>query len=364
MLDRLGALRALKCIRTLAVCSAAHSLLLYKCSVSMIALQCRKYTHPRKAALHTAAFSAASHLSTAAHHHDPASAIVRAALREVTARCEASPSARLSCLNTLSQLDRLRPGSQSERLNTSGIAPRMRGDVHADLTAATLTLTAPQPRLTVPLRRPNSVGKFTAKMFRLGSSDDLIAAARGSPVASPRSGHISSSPLGTTPGSPLAVRSADGGAARDTAGKGQDVMHGGAQPCSHGAHGMHGGASGSAYDALAVKSLPGSPLSSCGFGGEGGSRFSGSRRWGLLRVYVGVLMRERRLRRDAWAQVSGAVLQQALSSRGSDGDSVPSMTPSSSSSSLQLVVTADWDGPAAVIEDIGRGNPRPLTQAV
>lgn len=275
---------------------------------------------------------------------------MRTALREVTARCEASPSSRLSCLDTLSQLDRLRPGSRSECLNTNGIAPRMRGDVHADLTAATLTLTAPPPPLTAPLRRPHSVGNFTAKMFRLGSFGDLIAAGGGSPATSPRSGHSTSPAAGSMQGSsPLALRFTDGGAVRDYAGKGQDVMHGGVEPCSHGKHGMHAGARGGEYPALPMSSLPGSPLSSCGpgLGDSVGSTFSGSRRWGLLRVYVAVLMRERRLRRDAWLQVSEEVLRQAGSCRGSDGGSDAVLTPSSSASSLQLISATEWDGAVA-----------------
>lgn len=66
---------------------------------------------------------------------------MRCALRKVAAGCEASPSARLSCLNTLSQLDRLRPGSRSEASGTQGLVPRMRGDIHADMTASTLSFT-------------------------------------------------------------------------------------------------------------------------------------------------------------------------------------------------------------------------------
>ena len=54
---------------------------------------------------------------------------MRSALREVTARCESSPSARVACLNNLAQLDRLRRGSRSELVDTSGMAPRVRGEL-------------------------------------------------------------------------------------------------------------------------------------------------------------------------------------------------------------------------------------------
>lgn len=102
---------------------------------------CRQHVHPSKVALHAAAYAAAPQLTTSELHHDAASAIVRCALRKVADRCAASPSARLSCLNTLAQLDRLRPGSRAEARSSPAIAPRMRGDIHADMTAATLSFT-------------------------------------------------------------------------------------------------------------------------------------------------------------------------------------------------------------------------------
>jgi hypothetical protein len=46
----------------------------------------------------------------------------------------------LACLNSLSQLDRLTPGSTGET-KSKGLVPRRRGDVHPDLTAAVLSCT-------------------------------------------------------------------------------------------------------------------------------------------------------------------------------------------------------------------------------
>lgn len=86
--------------------------------------------HLTKAGLHAAAYASAEHLSIAEHHHDSATAVLRAALRTVVARCAASSSARTAVLNTLSQLDRLSPGSKLEakQQTRSGMVPRMRGE--------------------------------------------------------------------------------------------------------------------------------------------------------------------------------------------------------------------------------------------
>eukprot|EP00892_Ulva_mutabilis_P001640 jgi/Ulvmu1/11477/UM077_0021.1 len=100
-----------------------------------------QHVHPSKVALHAAAYAAAPQLTTSDTPHDAASSIVRCALRKVADRCAASPSARVSCLSTLAQLDRLRPGSRAETKGSPSIAPRMRGDIHADMTAATLSFT-------------------------------------------------------------------------------------------------------------------------------------------------------------------------------------------------------------------------------
>ena len=62
-------------------------------------------------------------------------------LRAIVTRCAASPSARLACLHSLAQLDRLQRGSRAEATRNGGVIPRMRGDVHPDLTAAVLSFT-------------------------------------------------------------------------------------------------------------------------------------------------------------------------------------------------------------------------------
>lgn len=109
---------------------------------------CRKYTHPSKAGLQAAAYGAAPHLSTPSHHHDAATSIVHSALRTIVDSCTASSSARLRCLHSLPQLDRLRHGSRAEAKRGHGVVPRCRGDVHGDLTAAVSTFhlhpTSPQ----------------------------------------------------------------------------------------------------------------------------------------------------------------------------------------------------------------------------
>lgn len=102
---------------------------------------CRKHTHPSKAGLHAAAFASAPHLSTSSHLHDSATSIIRSALRSIVASCAASPSARLRCLHSLPQLDRLPPGSRVEAKRGRGVVPRGRGDVHPDLTALVFTFT-------------------------------------------------------------------------------------------------------------------------------------------------------------------------------------------------------------------------------
>jgi hypothetical protein len=107
---------------------------------------CRRYTHPSKAGLHAAAYSAqAQQLSTASHQHDAATAIVRSALRTIVAACTASSSARLKCLHSLSQLDRLPHGSRAEYKRGHGVVPRGRGDVHPDLTVSVFTFTLHHP---------------------------------------------------------------------------------------------------------------------------------------------------------------------------------------------------------------------------
>ena len=63
---------------------------------------------------------------------------MRSALRAVVHRCSASKYARLSVLHSLSQLDRLKPGSKVEA-KCKGIVPRRRGDVHPDITAAVMS---------------------------------------------------------------------------------------------------------------------------------------------------------------------------------------------------------------------------------
>lgn len=104
---------------------------------------CRNYIHPSKAGLHAAAHANADlHLSTNEHQHDAASAVLRAALRTVVARCTASPSARNSVLNNLAQLNRLAPGSKRE-VYRDRLVPRRRGDIHPDLTAAVASMVLP-----------------------------------------------------------------------------------------------------------------------------------------------------------------------------------------------------------------------------
>lgn len=106
-------------------------------------LFCRRYIHPSKAGLHAAAHAnMENHLSTNEHQHDAASAVLRAALRSVVTRCAAAPTARTAVLNTLSQLDRLSPGSKSEA-RRDRLVPRSRGDIHPDLTAAVGSIVLP-----------------------------------------------------------------------------------------------------------------------------------------------------------------------------------------------------------------------------
>ena len=105
--------------------------------------ECRKYIYPSKAGLHAAAHANAEvHLSTSEHQHDAASGVLRAALRNVVTRCAAAPSARTAVLHNLSQLDRLAPGSKIEA-RRDRLVPRMRGDIHPDLTAAVASIVLP-----------------------------------------------------------------------------------------------------------------------------------------------------------------------------------------------------------------------------
>lgn len=122
----------------------ASNSLCFLCSISEEVVHfCRQFVHPHKAGLHAAAYAKAENLSTDDHHHDSATAVLRAGLRTIVDRCAASSSARTAVLNTLSQLDRLSPGSKLEARQSSGasgMVPRMRGDIHPNLTAAVMNI--------------------------------------------------------------------------------------------------------------------------------------------------------------------------------------------------------------------------------
>lgn len=113
--------------------------------------------------MHARIFSSHTHaLSASTVSHDPASSVLRSALRSVVARCAPSSDARLASLYNIKQLDRLPVGSKSEA-SRAGIIPRRRGDVHSDLTTLTLTLQVhPQHDAAPTLRKSRSRQWFAA----------------------------------------------------------------------------------------------------------------------------------------------------------------------------------------------------------
>eukprot|EP00892_Ulva_mutabilis_P008513 jgi/Ulvmu1/6033/UM027_0009.1 len=220
----------------------------------------------------------------------------------------------------------------------------MRGDIHPDMTAATLSFTA---QATQPhLRRPKSVGRISSKMFRLGSHGDL------SPLASPPTS-LGAQPCDTASSSPrlsalstvtTASLAADVVSPQHAlqhlpAGSGSGLAHVASGGCAEQSSRAGGAAS---PPSLLMKSLPGSP-SAGSLLNMHDRQSRGSRRWQLLRRYVCVLEGESQLRREMWRAVARGLHSQAGMAHGGQSEGDSGMTQSSSAVSLQLCGNADLD---------------------
>ena len=327
---------------------------------------CRQHVHPSKVALHAAAYAAAPQLTTPAHQHDAASAIVRCALRSVAARCEASPSARLSCLNTLSQLDRLRPGSRSEAKSGQGIVPRMRGDIHADITAAALSFTFLHSRSRDAAREMRAQHLEKCPMCKYAATH-LVTDAPRTAAAPAALDLASSNASSSTPSSPCTSGSSreapgtdwlapDGRTPRRSC-SGQNIVARTLCRLSHRrcpfsrqagkgtATASPRSADGSLYAASAPSSLA-SPLTHATHALRGSEDGQGPaqavRRWELLRRHVRLMALETGLRQSMWHAAVAAACSSEHSAQRADSCSLCAASTSESNEVCGQADPAVW----------------------
>lgn len=327
-----------------------------------------KYTHPRKAGLQAVAYGSNSALSSSSTVHNSATAVLRSALRTVVAKCVASPSARISCLYSLSQLDRLSPGCKADAPRIR-MVPRGRGDIHPDLTASVMSFTLHPVPLLASAPSAGDLSALSPMPSRISSDHSKHAdshmhglhALDVQPsnsfslhaISTEHSAHhsttaLSSTPLGSdTQGSPhMSIQSPIQCCSHLTRSPGMHITCS-AFCCDAGKHGtrlqhpsmtrvlfesVEGGVSATGKRHLPVSGMApieaaDSLLDSTKDSSEDAANYlqpfaesatEAQRRWDLLRMHVWVMGQEMRLRKQMWQEAVHAALN-PLAPAGSSG---------------------------------------------